>query len=186
MGLAGEMDTVSMVSMIERLLPTTQKREWVLRIETEGVKSENMFNELLQFLLQEKRVITYMDHDLRVTGKFRNVHHSLVNENIDEKDDDLRNKLRGIEQKHNAYQEQMFKEMEKVSTYLGHLLQYSKMNNGGRSFDRMANVCIPSSSKWCWVHGTSAHSIEKCNVFKKMSLEDKPGAVRQSGACFNC
>ena len=80
MGLAGEMDTVSMVSMIERLLPTTQKCEWVLKIETKHVDSKNMFNELLLFLLQEKRVIAYMDHDLRVTGKFRNVHHSIVNE----------------------------------------------------------------------------------------------------------
>ena len=164
MGLAGEMDTVSMVSMIERLLPTTQKREWVLRIETKHVDSKNMFNELLQFLLQEKRVIAYMDHDLRVTGKFRNVHHSICNENMDEGNDDLRNKLRGLEEKHNAYQEHMVKEMEKLSTCLGHLLQASKMINGGQSFDRVATVSIPSSSKWCWVHGTSAHSIEKCNV----------------------
>ena len=56
-----------------------------------------MFNELLLFLLQEKRVIAYMDHDLRVTGKFLNVHHSIVNENIDERNDDLRNKLRELE-----------------------------------------------------------------------------------------
>ena len=68
MGLAAEMDTVTMVSMIERLLPTMQKREWVSRIETTNVDSNNMFNELLQFLLQEKRVIKYMDHDLRATG----------------------------------------------------------------------------------------------------------------------
>ena len=36
------------------------------------------------------------------------------------------------------------------------------------------------------MHKTDGHSIENCNQFLKMTLQEKIETVRQFGACFNC
>ena len=62
------MNTTSMVTMIERLLPRTQKREWVTRmdqIQTSESRYSSTFETLLSYLLQEKIVIEFMDSDVR-------------------------------------------------------------------------------------------------------------------------
>ena len=80
MNLVNEMNTVTIVSMIERLMPPTQKREWILKMDSRDHASKNnMFEELLQYLLQEKRVIEYMEHDVRIIGKSRHVNHTAGN-----------------------------------------------------------------------------------------------------------
>ena len=186
MGLAAEMDTVSMVSMIERLLSVTQKREWVLRIETRKVTSKNLFSELMEFLLQERRIIKYMDHDLRTVGKSRNVHHSHCQDITTDDSSSLLNKVRGIEERHAACQQQMTEEIERVNSRLSHLLQAPNGSKGSRSEQTLKKLPTTSFSTRCWVHGTSTHGIERCNVFINMTLIDKQDAVRKAGAYFNC
>ena len=77
MDLTDEMDTVAMVSMIEKLLPPVQKREWIIRVDSRSFQSKGMFEELLKYLLREKRVIEYTEHDLRA-DKPRVVHRAIV------------------------------------------------------------------------------------------------------------
>ena len=79
MDLSEEMDTVTMVSMIEKLLPPIQKREWIIHVDTNRLNSKGLFEELLQYLLWEKRVIEYTEHDLR-TDKSRTFHPATVNQ----------------------------------------------------------------------------------------------------------
>ena len=62
--LEKEMNSVSIVSMIERLLPRTQKREWVMTADNFFDK-DKLFPELLKFLLCEKRVIEYSESSVR-------------------------------------------------------------------------------------------------------------------------
>ncbi|KAK3882458.1 hypothetical protein Pcinc_013165 [Petrolisthes cinctipes] len=67
MNLTAEMNTSNMVSHIEKILPSTQKREWVIVAENIA-NSDQIFPELLKFLLREKRVLEYMDSGIRRTG----------------------------------------------------------------------------------------------------------------------
>ena len=60
MDMSEEMDTVAMVSMIEKLLPPVQKREWIIHVDTNRIKSKGMFEELLQYLLHEKNEQFYL------------------------------------------------------------------------------------------------------------------------------
>ena len=76
MDLSEEMNTVTMVSMIERLLPSTQRREWVLKMDSNGKDSKGMFENLLQYILQEKRILEYLENDVRSSGKSRAVNHT--------------------------------------------------------------------------------------------------------------
>ncbi|XP_050717433.1 uncharacterized protein LOC126999145 [Eriocheir sinensis] len=62
--LQKEMNSVSIGSMVERLLPRIQKREWVMTADKISDKNE-LFPELLKFLLCEKRVIEYSESSVR-------------------------------------------------------------------------------------------------------------------------
>ena len=78
MGLTEEMDTVATVSMIEKLLPSVQKREWIISLDASSTNYKGMFERLLNYLLREKRVIEYTEHELR-TNKTRTVHQATLN-----------------------------------------------------------------------------------------------------------
>ena len=60
MNLEREMNTVNMVSFVERIMPGTQRREWVIWSEKYR-NSTDLFEKLMEFLLREKRVLEYMD-----------------------------------------------------------------------------------------------------------------------------
>ncbi len=62
MNIEREMDTATMMSQVEILLPSIQKREWALRKQR---NSSSRFTELLEFLLQEKNAIEYIESDIR-------------------------------------------------------------------------------------------------------------------------
>ena len=79
MDLSEEMDTVAMVSMIEKLLPPVQKREWIIQVDSKNFTSKGMFEELLNYLLREKRVIEYTEHDLRA-DKSRVIHQTIMDQ----------------------------------------------------------------------------------------------------------
>ncbi|CAC5404641.1 unnamed protein product [Mytilus coruscus] len=69
MNLEAEMNTATMVSQIEKLLPPIQKREWALRKQkTESKSIPLSFKEFLNFLLEEKSALEYMESDLREYG----------------------------------------------------------------------------------------------------------------------
>ncbi|CAC5382018.1 unnamed protein product [Mytilus coruscus] len=64
------MNTATMVSQIEKLLPPIQKREWALRKQkTESKSIPLSFKEFLNFLLEEKSALEYMESDLRLSGQ---------------------------------------------------------------------------------------------------------------------
>ncbi|XP_068250243.1 uncharacterized protein [Palaemon carinicauda] len=64
-GLESEMKTTSIVTLVERLLPPTLKRNWVIKSQKVG-NAKDLFENLLQFLLQERRVCEYLE---RIIGR---------------------------------------------------------------------------------------------------------------------
>ena len=60
------MNTTTMISQIERLLPSLQKREWSLqKHRAEAKKATMKFPDFIKFLLEEKQAIEYMQDDMR-------------------------------------------------------------------------------------------------------------------------
>ena len=73
--LEEELNTPNLVSHIERVLPTLQKREWVIRAE-EAHATRDLFPTLLKFLQKERRVLEYINSSVRTTGTDKaSVHH---------------------------------------------------------------------------------------------------------------
>ena len=64
LNLESEMNSTSIVSLIERVLPPTQKREWVLIAGATDDKS-TLFPTLLQYLLRERNALEYMKSDIK-------------------------------------------------------------------------------------------------------------------------
>ena len=191
MDLSVEMDTVTMVSMIERLLPPMQKREWILRQDSKfKVSHVNMFQELLAYLLQEKRVIEYMEHDVRTVAQCRNtVHQTFGTESVNQdispstNDEEAKNdfqKNQSICQKH------ILEEIEKVTNRLEHIMHIA--NTTGNDLLK-ADTFTTSNERqrnWCWLHKTTGHFTETCSKFIRMPHDEKLIYMRQAGACFNC
>ena len=77
MKLTEEMNTVAMVSMIEKLLPSVQKREWIRYLDSSDINSRGIFEQLLNYLLREKRVLEYTEHEIR-TDRTRSVNQTNI------------------------------------------------------------------------------------------------------------
>lgn len=58
------MNTAHVVSMVEKTLPPLQKREWVMKSRKIS-NADDLFPELLKFLLNEKQTLEYMDSGVR-------------------------------------------------------------------------------------------------------------------------
>ena len=76
MNLEREMNTVNMVSFVERIMPGTQRREWVIWSEKYR-NSTDLFEKLMEFLLREKRVLEYMDSSVRCNASNKFCHNAI-------------------------------------------------------------------------------------------------------------
>ena len=80
--LKKEMNSSSMDTLVERILPRKIFHDWVKISETLVDKS-SLFKHLLDFLLAEKRICEYMNSDLRSPGKVRSNNVQCVSNNSD-------------------------------------------------------------------------------------------------------
>lgn len=166
LNLSEEMSTVTMVSQIEKLLPSLQKREWTKILQTLDDKKE-MFQELLKYLLEEKQALEYMNDDIRTSNNGSKAHvHTM---NVNSESDTLTTAVSEIHGKQNKMEEHLVNLSKQISTLT---------ENMPRSGPRKPNGC--------WYHGTNTHDITKCTGFQKLNRYDKLEAVRRVGACFLC
>lgn len=64
MGVASKLNTAKMTSsLLEKLLPPTQKHEWVK--VAEGDKNHDLFKKLLEYLLSKKKSMKYVNANVR-------------------------------------------------------------------------------------------------------------------------
>ena len=179
-GLESEMNTSTMVSQIEKILPGVQKREWV--IYKQGLKHteyKDIFRIFLEFLLKEKCALEYMDSELRKEDNKcqKGKAHSAVADTTSESCQD------GITDKLDKQQEvlqQVVKGLAQVAEVIGS----SKVRN-----DTGANGPIRRGGayRWrCWYHCVDTHEIGKCSVFAQLDVTEKLELLRTNGACFSC
>ena len=184
--MSHEMDTTTMVTMVEKLLPKTQKREWVTRMNRRENNESNdgsLFRTLLSYLLQEKRVIEYMENDVRGHGasstrqSFQAVHSAEMNTshnaNFDMNPNDMTPKDFS----------RLCSHIQNMTERMEDLLNDRTKRTKGYLQKKQLTSDLNDS---CWIHKTDSHSINKCNVFLNSSHEEKLRYLRQNGACYNC
>ena len=62
-----EISNVTVLSMIEALLPKLIRKDWSREVKRKdsSITGDNKFHSLLEFLLEQKRIIEYQSDDLR-------------------------------------------------------------------------------------------------------------------------
>lgn len=166
--LESEMNTAHVVSMIEKTLPTLQKREWVMKASAVS-GTDQLFPDLLKFLLKEKQTLEYMDSNVRCSAVNRNVNSVAgFSDNINN-DYDIVHAIKNIQ----MTQENRNKEFEKHIVNLTEAVRQIKTGN-------------QSGGKMCWLHNVEGHNIYECDRFKALDNAARIEAVRTRGICFKC
>lgn len=177
MDLEREMDTSTMVSQIERLLPSVQKREWALQKQRPSPKSQ-VFNFLLDFLLQEKQAMEYINADMRETEQRcqRGKAHSSTVEECPSEDS------KPTVQDQLNRQGEMLEQVVQGLTQVAQVLTGTRVRGGLLDSQRKSEA----SKARCWFHGTDTHDIDRCNGFGQLAPKDRLDCVRKNGGCFGC
>ena len=168
--LESEMNTTTMISEIERLLPTLQKREWTLQ------KPNNAeFIHLKDFLVKEKQAVEYMTEDIRSTNKHTKsrVNFAGITEGEPvESTNVIVNLLEKQLESHNQLMKIMTQTMTKNPT--------SKQVN---TSDRINRSGV---NYRCWLHKSNGHDTVECSSFAGLDNQEKVAMSRRNGACFCC
>ena len=168
MSLEKEMNTTSMVSFIEKIMPSTQKREWVLWSE-QYRNSGNLFEKLLEFLLRERKVMEYMDSSVRACASSRVCHNA--DSEVMEGNSDMTSTIHKLKQ-----------EQSEMRQCLNQLTQ---------SIQSLGKERKDSEVPWyrgsrCWLHDSNTHTIHNCKEFKEMNSSEKMEAIKYNHVCFSC
>ena len=99
--LSDELNTANVVSHIEKVLPSLQKREWVMIAEKVSTTSQ-LFPELLKFLKREKKVLEYMNSNVRISTGDKVLVHSVNNTLGSGADSELLNLIRKMSEDQQA------------------------------------------------------------------------------------
>ena len=174
MGLEREMNTSIMISKIEKLIPTVQRREWALRRqEVMRKKKDSTFLDLLDFLRGEKEAIEYMSEEVRddsVTSgrKVANVLEACNSEREDEQGSK------------NLEMRQMKELVEGLVQVVKGISNYGSVRN--ESWNKGGN----KTNKRCWLHDSDSHEVEECFQFCALDPRQRLEEARKHFACFLC
>ena len=179
MNLEAEMDTTSMLSTIEKLLPEVQKREWTLQ-----KPSSSKFSDLLGFLTKEKTAIEYMSDDLRSERNSQKgkVNLSEIEEVVSEESEKRKDENEDTKLVINLFEKQMESQR-----------QFMELVANAITRDKPTNPSAPPQPSYpsfstfrCWIHKSGGHNITECNTFITMQTAEKVDAVKKNRACFYC
>ena len=163
LNMTEEIDNTTMMGQMEMLIPPIQQREWALRKVTES--ETHSFSEFLDFLLDEKKAMEYLHHELRNSERESDASINLTTgtscAQADPRVDALENTL------------------SKMVTELANITE--RLNE--RPSTRGPRLGI---QKRCWYHASNSHDIPDCNQFLRLDDQAKLDAIRQRGVCIMC
>ncbi|XP_047499242.1 uncharacterized protein LOC125046242 [Penaeus chinensis] len=167
--LSDELNTANVVSHIEKILPSLQKREWVIKASDISVTGE-LFSELLGFLQKERKVLEYMNSNVRTsTSDCRaTVHHV---ENVVENNSE--SELVKLMRKLNEEQQSKNREFESCIVKLNEMIKGIKYKEN--------NISIG-----CLLHNSESHDITNCFKFKDCNSKERFDVIKRNGICFRC
>ncbi|KAK3089754.1 hypothetical protein FSP39_006215 [Pinctada imbricata] len=174
MNLEREMNSATMISEIEKILPSLQKREWILQKQKHGLTD---FGSLLKFLLDEKIAMEYMMSEIRSTqsqcqGPKARVHHTDIEPNSQECTS------LSVQMQHNQNM------LQKVVEGLAHITEI--VSQGGLFPDSQRIHPQKPPQMRCWYHGSDTHDITECWHFARLDVNAKYDLLKRSGGCFIC
>ncbi|XP_064105892.1 uncharacterized protein LOC135215277 [Macrobrachium nipponense] len=172
--LKSEMNNTTVISLVEKLLPPTLKREWVLKASES--QSEKEFGKLLEFLEKERKVIEYVQEGVRssTTTDRAAVHNATHEDHC--YSDNLNEAIKQLRENQESQQQQLNECIVNMNQIA------SNLSNQARSRPNMS----PNINKNCWFHGTASHSILDCSGFQHLDNKSKYELLKSNRVCFIC
>ena len=173
LGLQSEMDNISIVTLVERILPRKLQHDWVLRAaEQEDNQDQSLFEKLLDFLLKEKRIYEYLDRDIRSSSSTKVNVCSVKSDYADPVDIKMAlNELKVSQDNNNIV-------VSECLTNVAKLLSGMSKSNPERDKEK--------NNKYCWFHDLQGHDIMSCYNFKNLNQYEKMSVLRNYNVCFRC
>ncbi|XP_068229430.1 uncharacterized protein [Palaemon carinicauda] len=165
--LSDELNSANVVSHIEKVLPSLQKREWVIKADEVSVTS-NLFPELLKFLQKERKILEYMNSNVRSSGSDNKatVHHV---------DSTVENGSELIKLVKQIGEEQSIKNKEFESC----IVNLTEMVKG-------IKPKAESKGIGCLLHNSIGHDITECYKFNGCGSKERFEIIKGNGICFRC
>ena len=169
LNLQREMSSATMISKIEKFLPSTQRREWSLRRQ-KILFDEEKFPLFLEFLIAEKEAMEYIEGDFReskVVNKMQ-VHTTKSEEEQTKEESALKIDMHAI------LSSQLQQNQKILQEVVHGLAQVTNVILKPNAYDSTRNnVQYMNERKFCWYHNAENHNIVDCTAFKNLSGNDK-------------
>lgn len=174
--LESEMNTSTMVSQIEKLLPGVQNKEWIImKQRLKASEHKDIFRTFLDFLLRENYALKYMQSDIRNddSGIQRGKAHSALVE--PESTHNIKAKL-----------DQQQEMLQQVVQGLAQVAEPVSSKNASREWNNEKQR-RNDPPKWkCWYHSVDSHDIGKCTGLSHLDHGEKKDLLRKNRKCFSC
>ena len=183
-----ETENVTVITLIEKLLPPNIMREWALK--RQNFNDDVLFSELSRFLISERKVIEYTEERIRknyLCSKV-NVHNVSIDSNSISDECNV-NENKGIDSEYfklfKHIQDNQASRDKQINETLSHLTL--AFNNLAKIPNQSPNSNFTGASgKWCFVHQTAAHDFSDGLNFKRMNKISKMECLKRNRICFSC
>ena len=156
LGKEKEIENVTVITQIEKLLPPSVMRDWA--VKRQSVRDESLFAEFYKFLLNEKKVIQYTEERIRknISCKgINNVLHSNYSEENKETDSEYLKFMKGFQES----QKQINETLSNLTLAFNNLAKIPNQSPNSNS--------TGAGSRWCFLHQSPTHDINNCiNIIK--------------------
>ena len=187
-----EIENVTVITLIEKLLPCNIMREWVLR-RNKVSDDTLLFNELMLFLLDERKIIKYVEDDVRKPNFVPKVKAcNLTYENPCESNAsnvDCLDMFKQFQESQELQNKQFRECITNLTQAFNNAAKFSPQINdniqsNNSQFNRDASQV--TINKWCSLHKTKTHDLLECLNFKAMNSNAKSEFVRSNRLCYSC
>ncbi|XP_068214422.1 uncharacterized protein [Palaemon carinicauda] len=171
LNLTTELENTTVLTQVERLLPSVLKREWAIKVQE---LNSDKFKNLVTFLTDHRKALEYLQDNSR-SGATKVTVHTVEREFDKEKELAEAIKLLTIGQ------EKLQNQLSECLTSLYHISEGK--NIGGINRTRYNSDQI---RKNCPVHDSESHELKDCMTFKQWSAENQMDFLRKKGVCYAC
>lgn len=170
--LEEQMSTVSIISLIERILPPQQKREWSKIYQSLSNKVQ-AYPELMKYLKEEWELLDYMEKEVRNNSRVtKAVFHGVEVKEENSQVMKTLQKLQNQQAEHQANLESMLQKLTQA------------VITGGSVAVQHNQKCY--TPNFCWYHNSDSHTINRCNTFHNLEPATKLDILKKNYVCFHC
>ena len=156
-------------------------RDWAL-IRHKLEERDPVFPELMKFFINERKVIEYLEENVRKLGS--NSSKVTINNVVKQDSEETQTGFVHLIQQMQHSQENQSKQFNECISNL--TVAFNNLSQSGGKSHNPNNYPNGSSNSWCIFHKTTNHNFTNCDTFKRLGNPMKLDFIKRNGICFSC